>query len=139
MAEAEQKTEYTLPTHPTSKKAWRLRFLDALRMTGIVTVAAKTAGIHRDTAYFERSQDPLFAKDWQEALDRGVDMLEDVAKQRAYDGSDLLLIFLLKAHRPEKYREVTKTIQVNVTPEQVEHMTDDELDGLISNLRAGTR
>jgi hypothetical protein len=93
------------PTHPTSEKAWRLKFLDALRLHGIVAKAALAAGIHRDTAYFERSQDPLFAEQWAEALDRGVDMLEDVAKQRAYEGSDTLLIFLLKAHRPEKYRE----------------------------------
>lgn len=93
------------PTHPTAQKAWRLKFLDGLRMHGIVTRAAKDAGIHRDTAYFERQQDPTFATEWKEALDRGVDMLEDVAKMRAYDGSDTLLIFLLKAHRPEKYRE----------------------------------
>ena len=102
------------PTHPSSPKAWRVVFLDALRMHGMVTAAAQTAGIHRDTAYFERSVDPAFAAEWREALDRGVDMLEDVAKQRAYAGSDTLLIFLLKAHRPAVYRETTRNINANV-------------------------
>lgn len=112
----------------TTKKHWRLKFLDGLRMHGMVTQAALEAGIHRDTAYFERSRDPAFAKEWTDALDRGVDMLEDVAKKRAYEGSDTLLIFLLKAHRPEKYRETTKNINVNLTPEQAAQMSDDELD-----------
>lgn len=136
---APQGEQTTIPTHPTSLKKWRVVFLDALRMHGIVTKAAMTAGIHRDTAYFERSQDPLFAQQWQEALDRGYDMLEDVAKERAYTGSDTLLIFLLKSYRPERFREVTRSIQVNVTPEQLEQMSDDELNRLIDNLRAGAR
>lgn len=128
-----------LPTHPTSKKAWRLKFLDALRVHGIVARAAMEAGIHRDTAYFERSQDPEFAKEWEEALDRGVDMLEDVAMQRAFEGDTTMLIFLLKHRRPERYREVARSIQINVTPEQVEQMSNDELDALIDNLRSRGR
>lgn len=32
-------------------------------------------------------------------------MLEDVARQRAIEGSDRLLMFLLKARRPRTYRE----------------------------------
>jgi len=123
----------------TTEKPWRIRFLDALRMHGIVSQAAIEAGIHRDTAYFERSKDPEFARQWAEALDRGVDALEDTAMKRAYEGSDTLLIFLLKGRRPERYREVLKTIQVNVTPEQLEQMSDDELDTLINTLRTGAR
>jgi hypothetical protein len=129
-------SDVTIPTHPTSEKAWRMRFLDALRMHGVVARAAIEAGIHRDTAYFERSQDPLFAEQWAEALDRGVDMLEDVAKKRAYEGSDTLLIFLLKAHRPERYRETTRSIQVNITPDDLQHMSDEELDALDAQLKS---
>jgi hypothetical protein len=123
----------------TKHRHWRHVFLDALAAHGIVTLAAQAAGIERATAYFLRQQDPTFAEEWKAALDLGVDMLEDVAKKRAYEGSDTLLIFLLKAHRPERYREVTKSVQVNVTPEQVEQMSDDELDRLINNLRTGAR
>jgi hypothetical protein len=112
----------------TTEKHWRLKFLDGLRMHGMVTQAAAEAGIHRNTAYFERQNDPVFAKEWQEALDRGVDMLEDVAKKRAYDGSDTLLIFLLKAHRPERYRETTRNLNITLTPEQATQLSDHELD-----------
>ncbi len=98
----------------TKIKHWRLKFLDGLRLHGIVTQAAIEAGIDRDTAYYERQRDPVFAAEWKEALDRGVDMLEDVAKKRAFEGSDTLLIFLLKAHRPEVYRETTRNINANV-------------------------
>ena len=125
-----------MTTITTRQKHWRLKFLDALRMHGVVTRAAQEAGIDRDTAYFERKRDPVFAQEWQEALDRGVDMLEDVAKERAYRGSDTLLIFLLKAHRPDVYREktITKSVNINLTPADLEHMSDDELDQLAEQL-----
>ncbi len=128
-----------MPTHPRSPKAWRLVFLDALRMHGMVSKAAETAGIHRDTAYFERSQDPTFAAEWQEALDRGVDMLEDVARYRAFAGSDTLMIFLLKAHRPERYRETIRTVTLNITPDDLRDLSDHDLDNLESQLKASDR
>lgn len=127
------------PTLPTPEKDWRIKFLDALQMHGIVTRAALEAGVHRDTAYFERSKDEWFASEWTKALERGVDMLEDVARQRAYEGSDTLLIFLLKAHRPDVYRETTRTISVNVTPDDLRTMSDDDLDDLEKQLRTPHR
>jgi hypothetical protein len=45
---------------------------------------------------------------WDEALEDACDILEAEAWKRARDKSDLLLIFLLKAHRPAKYRETTR-------------------------------
>lgn len=120
----------------TTEKHWRLKFLDGLRMHGMVMQAALEAGIHRNTAYFERQRDPIFAQEWADALDRGVDMLEDVAKKRAFEGSDTLLIFLLKSHRPERYRETSRVIQVNVTPDDLQHMSDEELDALDTQLKS---
>jgi len=38
-------------------------------------------------------------------LETGTDVLEDIALQRAKDKSDTLLIFLLKACRPGKYKD----------------------------------
>jgi hypothetical protein len=66
---------------------------------------------------------PEFAADWQSALDRGCDALEDEAVRRGCEGylkpifhqgkevgaireySDLLLIFMLKARRPATFRD----------------------------------
>lgn len=120
----------------TREKHWRLRFLDALRVHGIVTKAAIEANVERSTLYFERQRDPVFAQEWAEALDRGVDMLEDVAKQRAYDGSDTLLIFLLKAHRPHKYRDTIRTVTLNLNPDDLQNLSDDDLERLDQQLKA---
>lgn len=120
----------------TTEKHWRIKFLDALRLHGMVTQAAIEAGIHRNTAYFERQRDPIFAQEWADALDRGVDMLEDVAKKRAYDGSDTLLIFLLKAHRPQKYRDTIRTVTLNLNPDDLQDLSDDDLERLDQQLKA---
>jgi hypothetical protein len=125
-----------METITTTEKHWRLLFLDGLRMHGMVTQAAIGAGIHRNTAYFERQRDPEFAKEWQEALDRGVDMLEDIAKQRAFAGSDTLLIFLLKSHRPQKYRDTIRTVTLNLNPEDLQDLSDDDLERLDRQLKA---
>lgn len=123
-------------TYLTPEKAWRAPFLEALRTHGVVSEAAKVANISRWTVYNERAIDPDFAQEWEAALALGVDALEDAAKKRAFEGSDTLLIFLLKAHKPEKYRETTRSIQVNVTPDDLQHMSDEELDALDAQLKS---
>jgi transposase len=80
-------------------------FLDALCDGYSVNRAAKAAGIGRRTAYEWRDADPEFKQRWLEAVEAGTDTLEDEARDRAMDTSDTLLIFTLKARRPEKYRE----------------------------------
>lgn len=54
-----------------------------------------------------RNKYPEFADAADDAIEAGTDLLEDVAKLRAtaVDGSDTLLMFLLKSRRPDKYRE----------------------------------
>lgn len=87
---------------PTSQ---RERFLSALSRTASVTAASQAAGIGRRTAYNWRDADEAFAAAWDDALESGTDALEDEAVRRALDGSDTLLIFMLKARRPEKFKE----------------------------------
>jgi hypothetical protein len=73
--------------------------------------------------YVTREKDPEFAAAWEEALEEATDLLEEEARRRAHDGyeepvyykgtqcgvitrySDQLMITLLKAHRPAKFRE----------------------------------
>lgn len=91
----------------TPKKAaeWRPVFLATLRETANVRFACQQAGISRKSAYAARNRSPDFARAWDDAIEDATDALEAIARKRACDSSDLLLIFLLKAHRPEKYRE----------------------------------
>jgi hypothetical protein len=97
-------------------------FLEALAKTCNVKMSCAAAGIDRRTAYRHRGADEEFAELWDDAVDDGVDMLAAEARRRAagyrrdilYKGkkiaeemiySDLLLMFLLKAHRPEQFRD----------------------------------
>lgn len=106
----------------------RALFLEELRKRGNVTDAVAAAGMARTTAYEWREKDPEFAAAWGAALDEAADALEKEAWRRAYEGveepligrverdrddvityvrrySDSLMQLLLKAHKPEKYRE----------------------------------
>ena len=76
-----------------------------------VTAACAQVGISRETHYQWVRQYPDYAEAVAEARQLGADWLEDVAIARATAGekpSDVLLIFLLKAARPEKYREAQR-------------------------------
>lgn len=91
---------------PHRKEQWKAAFLKRLSETGNVTEAAEYVSVERSNVYKERYRDPTFAVAWDEAKRLGVESLEDEAIKRAIEGkSDTLLIFLLKAAKPEKYRE----------------------------------
>lgn len=80
-------------------------FFEALEETGNISGSAKHAKIAPRTVYNHRKRDKAFAKKIEESLEVGADRLEAVARARAEKSSDVLLIFLLKGLRPEKYRE----------------------------------
>lgn len=85
--------------------------IDALREGLSISSACDRAGIARQTYYDWRAGDPEFVAACESAIEQGTDKLEDIAYHRATrlrDGSDTLLIFLLKARRPERYRETIK-------------------------------
>lgn len=85
--------------------------------------AAKAIGVARITVYEWRDAFTDFTAAWDRAKQLGIDALEDEAHRRAFEGnekpvfhqgmecgtvreySDTLAIFLLKAHKPNKYRE----------------------------------
>jgi YD repeat-containing protein len=105
---------------------WRAPFLEAFARTLTVTDACKEVGISRPAAYDERRKNPDFAAAWAQVEEATTEWLEREALRRAAEGwvergtydengnlvgefvrkfSDTLLIFMLKARRPETYRE----------------------------------
>jgi len=90
---------------------------------------ARRCGIARSTLDAWRRDDALFADRFSEALEDGVDRLEHLAQIRAFHGveepvfykgvevgtvtrySDSLAALLLKAHRPERFRERSEVNQ----------------------------
>ncbi|GAD09164.1 hypothetical protein GFGA_1d1194 [Gluconobacter frateurii NBRC 103465] len=135
------------PTKSTRpKRDAREVFLGHLRKTSNISESARVAVIDRKTAYKWREAEPDFAAAWDDAIDEATDALEAEARRRALDGheeyvismgqivrdpetgkplmqrkfSDSLTTLLLKAHRPEKYRErhdveQRSTIAVTIT------------------------
>jgi len=105
----------------TRTAAKQAKFLENLAENGIISAAAKACGLSRRTLYDWRAADLAFAAAWDEALQIGLDTLQDEAIRRAVVGeelpqffngprritprkySDLLLMFLLRHHRPQQY------------------------------------
>ena len=116
----------------------RARFLAKLAAGFSIAAACRAERIGRRTAYDWRERDEEFAKAWDAAIEEGSDILEDEARRRAHDGvtkpvyqqgalvgvvreySDTLLIFLLKARRPQKFRDNVKVdVSGKLTLEQL--------------------
>jgi hypothetical protein len=131
------------------------RFLDELRSNGgFVNKAAASVGITRVTAYNWRKADAGFAAAWDDVIDYCVEEMEAECRRRAFVGyeepihykgelvdtvrkfSDTLMIFFLKAHRPEKYREqiritlgdANQLVDAAITQHQLPAPTSDLLD-----------
>jgi hypothetical protein len=105
-------------------------FLDAYAGSGSVTVAAKAAGISRETHYARLDKDPEYRKAFESLQDQVGQYLEDVLVDRAVNGTKRQLFWrgkpvktrdghlvyevdydnnlatvLLKRFRPKLYRE----------------------------------
>lgn len=105
-------------------------FIEALAGGASITKAAAAASVGRRTVYEWREADTDFAALWEEALESGIDLLEDEARRRAVEGvekpvvamgkiarnddgtvlkireySDTLLALMLKAKKPKEYRD----------------------------------
>lgn len=120
----------------TVKKDWREVFIRKLSKSPNVTAACRAAKISRQTVYRVRKEEPEFEEQWNDALAQSLDDAEGEMYRRAVKGtlkpiyqggervgtvreySDTLLIFMLKSHRPDIYRETIRNEQigdVNIT------------------------
>lgn len=123
------------------------RFLEAYKRIGTITHACKAAGIDSKLHYQWLSTSYLedgitYAQRFAAAHEQAIEALELEARRRAVEGveepvgwykgvpggyvkrySDVLLIFLLKGARPEKYRERFEHSGPNGGPIQTQHAT----------------
>lgn len=99
------------------------RLLEQFEKTGQLLHSLDTCKVPRTSHYDWLKTDPVYAERFANAKQRICDIMEEEAKRRAIQGtkkpvfhkgeivghineySDLLLIFLMKANMPEKYRE----------------------------------
>jgi len=117
---------------------------------GNVSAACRALRINRVTVYEHCKRFPEFAQAMDQAVDQGIDTLEDEAKRRAYNGtleaiyyqgkkvgskrvySDFLMGMMLKAHRT-KYKERHEVTGPNgqplnppITPAVVQFVIPDD-------------
>lgn len=124
-APAKRATKKKPPPEPITPDGpvWERAFLATLSNTGNVRAACTAAKVGRSTVYDRRQSSEAFDAAWAEAIEQAADMMEAEALRRAVHGvqepvyykgkivghvlkySDVMLIFLLKAARPEKFRE----------------------------------
>lgn len=114
---------HSKPRRNTITAAKQRKFIAALAASGIVTQAAKQIGASTDALYKLRHKPgaEAFSAAWDEAIDRGVQRLEDCALVRAIRGeermivsggkhmgtevrhNDALVMFFLRHRRAERY------------------------------------
>lgn len=129
----------TFETQLTPEK--RQAFLLGLGTHSNVTLACSDIGFSTVALYNLKKRDSEFAKAWDEAVKEGSRCLEDEAKRRAmgyeeavykngeYVGkvkkySDLLLLALLNAHWPEKYRPAKNDAPPPLNPDDAKRITE---------------
>lgn len=79
-------------------------FLVALTAKGTISGACRAVGVSYHTVQ-KWKKDPKFLDFMEQATEVIADTLEEAAYQRALEGSDRLLIMLLRALRPRKYAD----------------------------------
>lgn len=125
-----EKIRRELAANRNGNRTWTWAFLEVLACSGNVSLACWSAGTDRQNAYQLRDRDEEFRRQWEYALELAADLLEEEAWRRACDGveryvvsqgkivlgpdgrplverhySDMLLDRLLRAHRPERFRD----------------------------------
>jgi hypothetical protein len=106
-----------------TRHLWVRPFLAALAECGIITHAAKAAGVDRSCVFRYRQDNPEFAAEVEQAIEQAVDELEAEARRRALKGveepvyqggvlvgtrvvfSDALMSLLLRGRRKAVFAE----------------------------------
>lgn len=89
-------------------RPWQRIFLQQLASSPNISLACRTAKVSRVTAHSYKESDAAFGSLWEDVLAGAVDNLEAKTFKHAENGDAQLAMFLLKAHRPDKYRETTR-------------------------------
>jgi hypothetical protein len=126
--------DYGFPANPSTvnKQCWvrQEAFLAAYGGLGTILHAARVAGIHRDTVNKWTSADLYSFKkrmedahqDYVESVERT--MNDRLANPQGNRGSDVLLMFKLKAEAPEKYREEVKVVGVDASKQMMDGLRE---------------
>lgn len=96
------------------------RFLAVFRNYGVIRSACKIAHVSRFHLWEWRRDNAEFLRAFDAAREESIELMEEEAKKRAVSKSDVLLIFLLKAARPEVYRDNLKVDFTSIPDRELE-------------------
>ena len=127
----------TKPAHRGRNATQPLKkaFLGHLRRLHYLQPAADATGVDRVSVWRWRAHDPDFAAAYESVLEQTTEDLEAAAVRRATrrsEPSDTLLIFLLKARRPDVYRD---RVDVRARVDATVDATVTHLDGVREQIR----
>jgi len=118
-------------TSTATRKAAMLAALE--KSLGIVTTAANACGVSRETHRKWMQDDLEYAARVKEVKETKMDFVESMAHKRVQEGSDTMIIFMLKTQAKDRgYIERTQVEQRNV--ESFDSFTDEELDNELAKL-----
>ena len=119
-----------IETYPQEDDSWKKPFLEELARTGLVaTAAVKVEMPDLERIYNLRLNDPQFAQAWDLAMNLYYDDMERIAVQRAKDGSDKLMMFLLAGYRPQFRPQSRRSIGVDADDKEVKVRIVEEWQG----------
>jgi len=96
----------------------RRLFLTSLEAGDSESAAARNAGGTVGQFKKWRKEDENFDRDCTDAIEAGTDFIEDIATDRAMKKSDVLMVKILEARRPDKYRRSNAAgVEVNINVE----------------------
>jgi len=82
---------------------WVGPFLDDLCQNGLLIHAVEFSATTREVVMAHRRQNRIFASAYEDALLKASEKLERVARDRAIEYSDPLMMFLLRGTNPDKF------------------------------------
>lgn len=125
-------------------------FLEQFRFHGNVSKTCRAIGINRSTVYEWQETDDAFLHAFRQAEIEATETMEAEAYRRGVEGtekpvfhqgvicgtvreySDTLLIFMLKARAPEKYRDnVSITLQIKAEAERIAGRLGKSVDDVL--------
>jgi hypothetical protein len=136
------------PKRPKRPSNWDI-FFGELAKCGNTTKACESINVSRIAVYDRLKYDTEFKARYDAAKALGADGLEDEATRRAHDGveeavffqgvevatvtkfSDGLIQFLLKANKPEKFKD-RSSVEVRGTTRPLEEMSIEDLEQLLN-------
>jgi hypothetical protein len=120
-------------------KAKKEKWLLAYAEHGTCKAACEHVKIETSTAYRARQRDADFAERWDALEHATTKILEETAYERAINGSDRLAEFMLKARRPDRYRESLKLEHGGKITAQIDVGISDEIARVAEQLDTATR